>query len=150
LDLLIEVFGWVGALLVLVAYYLISHNKVTSEDLSFQMLNILGAVCLIIYTYSREAYASVLVNTIWVLIGLRCLVPILFRLLKKSAVIAKEATVDGAHVAVDLALKAQEVVIDTSLNIAEVAIESKEVIQEVAKDSKEIIQEVINEPKLDI
>lgn len=65
-----ELFGWVGAILVLVAYYLVSTEKTTSRSLSFQALNIGGAIFLVLYTYNCKAYASMSVNLIWIFIGL--------------------------------------------------------------------------------
>ncbi len=65
-----ELFGWIGAILVLLAYYLVSTEKTSSRSLSFQALNIGGAIFLVIYTYYCKAYASMSVNLIWILIGL--------------------------------------------------------------------------------
>lgn len=70
-SIVAEVFGWVGAILVLGAYFLVSTGKAEGSSNSFQYMNIAGAVCLIIYTYHCEAYASFAVNSVWVLIGLR-------------------------------------------------------------------------------
>jgi len=149
MNYFIEIFGWLGAILVLVAYFLISYNRVSSDSFSFQFLNIFGAFLLIIYTYSLDAYASVLVNSIWVLIGLKSIYPHIKSIVLKSSNSAKEATIESAHIAFDTAVSASEIVLDTTQSIVEAAIESKEVIQEkivdVAVDSKSIIQDVLVE-----
>jgi hypothetical protein len=69
-----EVFGWLGAILVLIAYFMISKGKAKPDSIQFQLINILGASFLIYYTYSFEAYASMAVNIIWVFIGLSSLI----------------------------------------------------------------------------
>ena len=43
-----EVIGWIGALLYIIAYFLISIKKLQADQVVFQLLNILGGVCLIV------------------------------------------------------------------------------------------------------
>ena len=66
---LIEVIGWVGALLVLVAYGLVSTERVSSRSLSYQALNIGGALGLVINSAWNGAIPSAVVNLIWIGIG---------------------------------------------------------------------------------
>lgn len=66
----IEFFGWAGAILVLIAYFLVSTKKADPESIRFQLINIFGGSFLIIYTYHCNATASMTVNIIWVVIGL--------------------------------------------------------------------------------
>lgn len=65
----IDVIGWIGALLVVVAYALISFKKVEGNSLKYQLLNIFGGICLIVNTYYYGAIPSTLVNVIWVIIA---------------------------------------------------------------------------------
>ncbi len=44
----IEVVGWVGALAVLLAYGLVSADRLSSRSRSYQLLNVGGAVGLVI------------------------------------------------------------------------------------------------------
>lgn len=62
--------GWIGAILVLYAYFMISTKKVLGNSLHYQTVNILGAFCLMINTYFNHAYPSAVVNLIWIGIGL--------------------------------------------------------------------------------
>ena len=62
--------GWIGAILVLVAYFMVSSGKSHSNSVKFQSLNIIGALLLVVYTFDCAAYASMIVNTIWIFIGL--------------------------------------------------------------------------------
>ena len=64
-----ELSGWVGAILVLIAYFLVSTEKMNSKSFTFQALNIAGAFLLVLYTYNCKAYASMSVNLIWIFIG---------------------------------------------------------------------------------
>jgi hypothetical protein len=60
-----EVIGWIGALLYIIAYFLISIKKLQADQVIFQLLNILGGVCLIVNSLHQSDYPSVLLNGIW-------------------------------------------------------------------------------------
>lgn len=66
LLLFIEIIGWLGAIFVLAAYILLSINKISSKGYWYQILNLLGAIFLIINTFYLKAYPSMFVNVVWV------------------------------------------------------------------------------------
>jgi hypothetical protein len=61
----VDILGWIGAVEVLAAYLLVSLNKVGGKSVIFQLLNLTGAVFLIINTVALKAYPSAFVNIIW-------------------------------------------------------------------------------------
>ena len=75
METLIEVVGWAGALAVLLAYGLVSAERVTSRSWSYQFLNISGAVGLVINSSWNGAIPSAVVNLIWIGIGAYALMP---------------------------------------------------------------------------
>jgi len=66
MNTVVECCGWLGAMFVLIAYFLISTDKITSGSVLYQWLNIIGALGLIIHTIFNHAYPSAFVNIIWV------------------------------------------------------------------------------------
>lgn len=66
LQLVIDIIGWTGAVLVLYAYFMVSTKKLSGDSLHFQAANVSGAFCLIINTYYHHAYPSAVVNVIWI------------------------------------------------------------------------------------
>lgn len=72
-----ELCGWIGAILVLIAYYMVTTGKAHATSKPFQTMNIAGAVLLVLYTYNCQAYASMIVNVIWVAIGFSSFVKII-------------------------------------------------------------------------
>ncbi|HEX8546670.1 MAG TPA: hypothetical protein VF691_06880 [Cytophagaceae bacterium] len=66
MTILIEIIGWTGALAVIIAYFLVSLNKVKSASYLYQILNLVGAILLIINTAYLKAYPSAFVNVVWV------------------------------------------------------------------------------------
>jgi hypothetical protein len=65
-PIFIDAIGWIGALMVLVAYGLLSIKWMDGNALSYQVLNAAGAVMLVINSYYLGAYPSVGVNAAWV------------------------------------------------------------------------------------
>jgi purine-cytosine permease-like protein len=72
--LLIDAIGWIGSLLVVIAYSLNISKKLASDNLSYYLLNIIGSACLIANTVYHHAIPSAVVNIIWVLIAIAALV----------------------------------------------------------------------------
>lgn len=66
----VDVVGWVGAGLVLVAYGLLSAGKLTARGVAYQLMNVVGAVGMLINGYVRGALPSAALNLIWMGIGL--------------------------------------------------------------------------------
>jgi len=69
-NLLIEILGWVGSVAVITAYGLNSYQKIKSDSLMFQLLNLTGATFLIINSIYKEAYPFTLINTVWLIIAI--------------------------------------------------------------------------------
>jgi hypothetical protein len=65
-----DVIGWVGAAAVLVAYFLVSTQRLAGNSVVYQTLNMIGGVCLILNTVYYGAYPSSGVNVVWVGIAL--------------------------------------------------------------------------------
>ena len=63
---LIDILGWLGTVLYLVAYGLISAKKVEGDSWLYQGLNILAGVFLIVNTIYLRAYPSAGLNIAWV------------------------------------------------------------------------------------
>ena len=69
-SFLIEILGWTGSIMYLLAYALVSLKKTEGDSLLYQGINIVAGVFLVIYTFTLEAYATTGLNAVWVAIGL--------------------------------------------------------------------------------
>jgi len=69
-EIFVNLLGWTGVVLLLVAYGLVSSKRRSGDSLIYQSLNITGALLLIINSFYFGAYPSVGVNVAWVGIGL--------------------------------------------------------------------------------
>ncbi len=67
---IVEIIGWIGAILIVGAYYLNINGKLKSTSSGYIISNLIGGLFFIINTYAHRAYPSVLVNVVWVIIAL--------------------------------------------------------------------------------
>jgi hypothetical protein len=68
-ELAVEVAGWTGATLILLAYLLLSAGKLTGQSLGYQGMNIVGAAGFVINGWWHGAIPSAVLNVLWLLIG---------------------------------------------------------------------------------
>jgi hypothetical protein len=69
MKVLIDVLGWIGSIEVILAYGLNSYQKIKSDSLLFQLLNLTGGIFLIINTIYYGAFPSTFINVVWVVIA---------------------------------------------------------------------------------
>lgn len=65
----ITALGWIGSVAVIAAYALNSMQKLKSDSLIFQLLNLTGAILLIINSVFKEAYPFTFINSVWAVIA---------------------------------------------------------------------------------
>ena len=61
-NAIIDVIGWMGGLLLVIAYFQNSRNKISAQSFSYQFLNVLGSLFLIVNTVFYGAYPSAVVR----------------------------------------------------------------------------------------
>lgn len=69
-KLVIDILGWTGSVLYLLAYALVSMKKTEGDSVLYQGMNISAGILLVVYTLSLGAYATTGLNAVWVAIGL--------------------------------------------------------------------------------
>lgn len=65
-ELLIEIVGWIGAGLILLAYALVSTGRIQARSVSFQLMNLLGAAGFVLNSGFHGAWPSTILNVIWI------------------------------------------------------------------------------------
>lgn len=74
MELLIDILGWVGSVEVVAAYGLNSYQKIKSDSLTFQLLNLTGSAFLIVNSLYKEAYPFTFINSVWAVIALAAII----------------------------------------------------------------------------
>ena len=70
---MIEIVGWVAAMLILAAYALLTAGKLTADDRAYQWMNVIGALGILINSGWNRAIPSAALNLAWAGIGLAAL-----------------------------------------------------------------------------
>lgn len=65
MHLSIDILGWSGALLLLIAFALVSNDRLKATGLRYQCLNIIGSLLLLTNNVFYGAYPSGFVNLVW-------------------------------------------------------------------------------------
>jgi cell shape-determining protein MreD len=68
-SILVEVAGWIGAVLILLAYLLVTMGRLTGKSAAFQWMNLVGAAGFTINGWWHRAIPSAALNVIWMLIA---------------------------------------------------------------------------------
>lgn len=67
--MIFEFIGWIGAILFIVSYYLLSKGILDQKEVKYHVLNLLGAICLVINAIHFRDVANILVNSVWAVIA---------------------------------------------------------------------------------
>jgi phosphoglycerol transferase MdoB-like AlkP superfamily enzyme len=67
--LLFNLLGWAGAVLLLLAYALVSFKKLEADSAAYQWLNVAASILLAVNTIYYQAYPSSFVNIVWTVIA---------------------------------------------------------------------------------
>ena len=68
-QLAVEVVGWAGAVLILLAYLLLSAGRLTGQSLTYQAMNVFGAAGFVVNGWWHRALPSAVLNILWLAIG---------------------------------------------------------------------------------
>lgn len=75
---LISLFGWYGVLAIVLAYTLLNFNIINSTNIMYQTLNITGALGIVTDSLNDKDYQPVVLNIIWMIVGIVALFNIVF------------------------------------------------------------------------
>ncbi|UKJ06820.1 CBU_0592 family membrane protein [Solitalea lacus] len=76
---LVKILGWIAAFLFIIAYLFLALGKLKSDGITYHLLNVFGALGLIINAFNFVDYANVIVNGVWMVIGLYAIIGIYMR-----------------------------------------------------------------------
>jgi hypothetical protein len=76
---LAEGLAWYGAVAILTAYFLVSFKVVPPDSALYQVLNLTGAIGLLVISLIKRVFQTVAVNAFWAAIALIALVAVFLR-----------------------------------------------------------------------
>lgn len=77
--MIFDILGWTGMILVLLAYALLSINKIENGKL-YQILNLVAAILMAIGLYPTKAWFSFALQIVWALVAIISII----KLIKKK------------------------------------------------------------------
>ena len=66
----IEIMGWIASVLIVGSYSLNITGKLSASSKTYVLANIIGGVFFVVNTYFHQAYPSMFVNIVWVIIAI--------------------------------------------------------------------------------
>lgn len=73
---LVRLSGWLGVIIYLIAYLLLVVKKLQSERPLYHILNILGAIGLLLNAWLLRDYPNLAINIIWAMIAVYAIIVI--------------------------------------------------------------------------
>lgn len=70
----LEIFGWYGAIAILSAYALMSFNVIPADGWVYQLLNLTGALGVMIISFIKQARQPAFLNLVWAVVALIALI----------------------------------------------------------------------------
>jgi hypothetical protein len=70
MNILVEIMGWIGSILIVGSYALNITGRLEATHKLYVLANILGGLFFVVNTYFHQAYPSMFVNIVWVIIAI--------------------------------------------------------------------------------
>ena len=70
MNIIVESLGWIASVLIVGSYTLNITGKLAAENKLYILANMIGGLFFVINTYFHQAYPSMVVNLIWVIIAI--------------------------------------------------------------------------------
>ena len=70
MNMLVEILGWIGSVLIVGSYALNITGRLEATHKLYVLANILGGLFFVVNTYFHQAYPSMFVNIVWVIIAI--------------------------------------------------------------------------------
>lgn len=65
MEIFAQIFGWIGAVIVVVAYILVSYKKVDGASKIYQLMNLVGAIGVGVNAFYQQAWPSFSIQIVW-------------------------------------------------------------------------------------
>lgn len=71
--MIVQIIGWAGAVLVILAYVLVTSDKIEGESKLYQVLNLFGAVGVGVSVFQQKAWPALAIQVVWGVVALMAL-----------------------------------------------------------------------------
>ena len=75
---LISILGWYGTVAIIAAYALVSFSILSPTETTYQILNLSGAIGIVLVSLQKKAYPPAVLNIIWAVVAIFAIFKIIF------------------------------------------------------------------------
>ena len=69
-----QIVGWIGMILILAAYFLVSFDILAVHNIWYQVMNITGSFGLVLVAFGRKDWQPMVLNIVWILIAIGAII----------------------------------------------------------------------------
>lgn len=70
MGLFVQIIGWIGTFLIILAYVLVSFKKVAGDSRKYQIMNLFGALGVGINVFYQRAWPALVLEIVWAIIAI--------------------------------------------------------------------------------
>ena len=74
MEIITQSAGWIGTILIVLAYFLISRQYLTGKSKIYQFMNLFGAIGVGINVFHQEAWPALALQVTWAVIAIVSLI----------------------------------------------------------------------------
>lgn len=67
--MLLDIIGWVGVIVYVAAYALLSLGWMKADKVNYHALNAVGGICLVVFSFAVDDMPNLFVNLVWIVIA---------------------------------------------------------------------------------
>lgn len=70
MEIFSQIIGWVGTFLIVLAYFLVSNNKISADSKRYQLINLFGAIFVGFNVFHQQAWTALALQIVWGIIAI--------------------------------------------------------------------------------
>ncbi len=76
MEIFSQIIGWIGTFLIVLAYFLVSNNKISAKSKSYQLFNLFGAIGVGFNVFYQHAWPALVLQIVWAIIAIVSIIKI--------------------------------------------------------------------------
>ena len=77
MEIFSQTIGWIGTFLIILAYFLVSNNKISATSKRYQLMNLFGAIGVGFNVFHQQAWPAFALQIIWAIIAIVSIIKII-------------------------------------------------------------------------
>ena len=74
MNIILQISGWIGTVLIVLAYYFVSHHTLSATSKKYQLMNLFGSLGVALSVLPLHVWSSLVLQIVWAIIAFTSLV----------------------------------------------------------------------------